>query len=67
MLSDSDLSIHVCLPVHAIWLYFTYSLGYFLSNPRPACPDFRAWTVTDFLSLIRVEQRKHGGSTVDHP
>ena len=33
--------VHVCLPVHTIWLHFMYSLGCFLITRRPACPDLR--------------------------
>ena len=32
-------SVHVCFHVLATWLHFAYSLGYFLTTPRPPCLD----------------------------
>jgi len=43
MLSNSDLSIHMCLSVHATWPHFT--TRWVASNfPGLACPDPGGWT-----------------------
>ena len=44
MLFYSNLLIHVCLSMHTIWHSSHHSLGCF-NNPRPTCPDFRAWSL----------------------
>jgi len=40
-----DLSIHVCLLVHATWPHLSYSSGCFLTTPGPACPDAGVWSL----------------------
>ena len=45
--------------VHATWPHLLYSFGA-SDNPRPVCPDFRAWSVADPSVAIRVAQQKLG-------
>jgi len=44
--------VHVCLSLHVTWLYFTYSLGCFLTTLRPACSD-PDW---EYSGLFRGDQ-----------
>jgi len=41
---DSNLSIHVCLSMHATWHSHHQSLGSF-DSPGSLCPGLRAWSV----------------------
>ena len=50
---DLDLSIHVCLSMHAIW--HSHTTRWVVSdNPGFVCPDFDAWSVVKLSEEIRV-------------
>ena len=57
---DLDLSIHVCLTMHATWHSPHYSLGS-PDSPGPTCSDLRAWN----LWILPVADQICQGS-VDH-
>jgi len=55
-----DLSIHMCLLVHATWPHFTYSLGSFLTTLDLHVQISELRVCGFSLLLIRVAQRKRG-------
>ena len=62
---DSDLSIHVCLSMHAIWHSHHHSLGSSVS-PEFSCLGLGAWSLW-MLPITDQSSAAVYGSSADHP